>query len=207
MPRKGFNDTEAARIKEDLIHAGRERFGKLGLKKTSINDLTEAAGIAQGTFYKFFDSKELLYFKILKQEEEAVREMLFADFQSVTKMTPLQFARILSKALFLIEQMPVLTRVMRTEEFDLLTRKLPANLLTEYEEEDPLNFSSLFNHWQLQGQMDKSLSVDVMNGVIKLVFQLSLHHQDAGEEVFEESLTFIIDSVSEKMFKEGKGKK
>lgn len=207
MPPRGFNETEEARIKEALIHSGRERFAKTGLKKTSINDLTKAAGIAQGTFYKFFDSKELLYFTLLKQEEEAVREMLFTDFQSVAKITPRQFARILSKALLIIEQMPVLARVMRTEEFDLLVRKLPSDILTEYDEVDPFNFTSLMNHWKLQGQMDKSLSVEVLNGVIKLVFQLSLHHQDVGEEVFEESLTFIIESVSEKMFKEGKGKK
>ena len=38
--------------------------------------ITNTAGIAQGTFYNFFDSKEELYFEILEQEESDNAEYL-----------------------------------------------------------------------------------------------------------------------------------
>ena len=68
MP-KTFTGKEKEIIRKTLITKGRELFSKYGLKKTSITELTNSAGIAQGTFYNFFESKEELYFEILEQEE------------------------------------------------------------------------------------------------------------------------------------------
>lgn len=63
-----------ARIREALIESGRERFARYGLRKTTIADLTEPVGIATGTFYRFFDSKEALFWTVLEGEREAVVE-------------------------------------------------------------------------------------------------------------------------------------
>ncbi|MGB9202198.1 TetR/AcrR family transcriptional regulator, partial [Methanobacterium sp.] len=68
MP-KTFTDKEKEIIRKTLISQGKILFSKYGLKKTSITELTNIAGIAQGTFYNFFESKEELYFEILEQEE------------------------------------------------------------------------------------------------------------------------------------------
>ena len=51
-------------------------FAKFGIKKTGVGDLTRAAGISQGSFYVFFDSKEELYFDILESEETKIAETL-----------------------------------------------------------------------------------------------------------------------------------
>ena len=36
----------------------------LGMKKTSVDQLTKAVGIAKGSFYKFYESKEMLFFAV-----------------------------------------------------------------------------------------------------------------------------------------------
>ena len=36
------------------------------MRKTSVEQLTEAVGISKGSFYKFFESKELLFFTVLE---------------------------------------------------------------------------------------------------------------------------------------------
>ena len=38
----------------------------LGMKKTSVEQLTKAVGIAKGSFYKFYESKEMLFFAVLE---------------------------------------------------------------------------------------------------------------------------------------------
>ena len=75
MP-KTFTGKEKEIIRKTLIRNGKELFSKYGLKKTSITELTNTAGIAQGTFYKFFESKEELYFEILELEESESAEYL-----------------------------------------------------------------------------------------------------------------------------------
>lgn len=71
---RGFTDRERTAIRNDLIDAGRELFGKYGLKKTSIEDLTKTVGIAQGSFYTFFKSKEKLYLEVIEREGEFVKQ-------------------------------------------------------------------------------------------------------------------------------------
>ena len=36
------------------------------MKKTSVDQLTKAVGIAKGSFYKFYESKEMLFFAVLE---------------------------------------------------------------------------------------------------------------------------------------------
>ena len=36
------------------------------MKKTSVEQLTKAVGIAKGSFYKFYESKEMLFFAVLE---------------------------------------------------------------------------------------------------------------------------------------------
>lgn len=56
MPKK-FTEQEREWIKHKLLTEGRRCFEVHGIKKTSVEELTKAAGIAQGSFYMFFDRK------------------------------------------------------------------------------------------------------------------------------------------------------
>lgn len=57
---KAFTQEERAEIQEKLRKEGLRLFKEKGLKKVSVRELTRAAGIAQGGFYSFYDSKEAL---------------------------------------------------------------------------------------------------------------------------------------------------
>ncbi len=74
MPK--FTDNEKEHIKQDLLTKGRTIFIKYGLAKTSIDEIIRECGIAKGTFYKFFNSKEELYYEILINEVEIREEVL-----------------------------------------------------------------------------------------------------------------------------------
>ncbi len=57
---KAFTEKEKEEIRNKLKEEGLKQFKEKGLKKVSIRELTKAAGIAQGGFYTFYDSKESL---------------------------------------------------------------------------------------------------------------------------------------------------
>ncbi|MFF0574697.1 TetR/AcrR family transcriptional regulator [Streptosporangium saharense] len=60
-----FTTEEKTRITRVLLDAGEELFTTQGLKKTSLDELVASAGIAKGSFYAFFDSKESLYLEVM----------------------------------------------------------------------------------------------------------------------------------------------
>ena len=57
---KAFTDKEREEIRRRLQDEGLRQFKEKGLKKVSVRELTKAAGIAQGGFYTFYESKEAL---------------------------------------------------------------------------------------------------------------------------------------------------
>ncbi len=59
MP-KIYSSEKRQEIKNKLLQVGLALIKQHGLKKMSIQELTKKVGIAQGTFYNFFTSKEML---------------------------------------------------------------------------------------------------------------------------------------------------
>lgn len=80
MPRP-FSDEQKTEIRETLVTAARSCFLRYGMKKTTIDDLAEAAGIAKGSFYQFFSSKEDLYLELfLREIPKIVTRLVEASF-------------------------------------------------------------------------------------------------------------------------------
>lgn len=77
-----FSIYENEQIRTALLKEARRCASVFGMRKTSVEQLTEAVGIAKGSFYKFFASKEMLFFAVLEDihtetyaaAEQALRE-------------------------------------------------------------------------------------------------------------------------------------
>jgi AcrR family transcriptional regulator len=97
---------------EDILKAAHKHFEKGGFRKTSINDICTDAGLSKPTFYKYFDSKETLFFataiyalhEVLIQFQERASELNTATDK-------------LKLFLQLIEEFPLPARVY-ADEFD-----------------------------------------------------------------------------------------
>ena len=61
-----FTDYETEQLRRALLKETRHCAVTLGMKKTSVDLLTKAVGIAKGSFYKFYESKEMLFFSVLE---------------------------------------------------------------------------------------------------------------------------------------------
>jgi AcrR family transcriptional regulator len=61
-----FDETNS--VRNDIIEAARQVFSKYGYKKTSVNDIAKAAGKAKSSLYHYFESKEMIFISIVKEE-------------------------------------------------------------------------------------------------------------------------------------------
>src|SRR5207302_1151203 len=57
-----------------ILDAAREEFGGRGYSDTSIVGITQRAGVALGTFYTYFDSKEELFQALVRDMSAQVRD-------------------------------------------------------------------------------------------------------------------------------------
>jgi AcrR family transcriptional regulator len=57
-----------------ILDAAREEFGQRGFAESSIVGITQRAGVALGTFYTYFDSKEALFQALVRDMSAQVRD-------------------------------------------------------------------------------------------------------------------------------------
>ena len=60
--------------KAELLAEARQVFAEKGYKKTNISDITKRAGMAVGSFYKYYESKEAIFLEVYVVENNRIRE-------------------------------------------------------------------------------------------------------------------------------------
>lgn len=65
----GFSDKEREEIRQKLLDSGYELSTDIGLKKMTVAIIAGSAGIAVGTFYNFYASKEEFVIAIIRDTE------------------------------------------------------------------------------------------------------------------------------------------
>ena len=62
--------------REQILEISQQLFASLGYHKTKISDIVREAGIAQGTFYWHFKSKEAIALEIIQQGRSRLLEVV-----------------------------------------------------------------------------------------------------------------------------------
>lgn len=197
---RGFNEHEKQVIKHALIEQASELFRTLGFQKTSIAEITKNVGIAQGTFYTFFTSKEELYFLVLELEEEKIREQLSEidlELEQVKQPKEL-FKKLLQKMIHIFETNPLMRELYIGDHFKNLWRRLPPEMVKKHYINDEEALSILFKKWKLVGINIKK-KPSIVSGILRSLFVLTMHKKEIGEEVYHETLHLFIDMIADKL--------
>ena len=201
MPR-GFNEREKQSIYETLIDEGKRLFSRFGLKKTSVGELAKAAGIAPGSFYTFFESKEALFFEIMEKEEDKIRSQFIqldltreADIKKSMK-------RFLFQMLSMVEENELFRQLLLDKNYDALLRKLPPQKLEEHLHRDSDSIGVILSKWKEIG-IAKGIEEDALAGLFRALFTICLHKQEVGEEIYPKTMELLMDLIVEGLIKKG----
>jgi AcrR family transcriptional regulator len=64
-----------------ILDAARDEFGERGFSESSIVGITRRAGVALGTFYTYFDSKEAVFHALVRDMSAQVRDHVAPAFR------------------------------------------------------------------------------------------------------------------------------
>jgi AcrR family transcriptional regulator len=67
-----------------ILDAAQAEFGERGFAETSIVGITQRAGVALGTFYTYFDSKEVVFAAVVRDMSSQVRDRVAPAFAGAT---------------------------------------------------------------------------------------------------------------------------
>jgi len=63
---RGFNEHEKEVIGKKLLESAQKYASTIGMRKTSLDQITADAGISKPMFYKFYETKEHLFLKVIE---------------------------------------------------------------------------------------------------------------------------------------------
>lgn len=111
-PKPGRGEVSRRRI----LAAAEQVFADLGFPAASIVKITEAAGVAQGTFYLYFDSKQAVFEEVLLDLNHRVRQAMAEGARGATTREAAERGGFAGFFRFTAEH-PALYRVIRQAEF------------------------------------------------------------------------------------------
>lgn len=193
MP-KAFSDQEKETIRAQFREKGKKLFEKHGLKKTSVDELTEAVGVSKGAFYLFFESKEELFMEILEQFEKEIQTSIL-EFSIKSKTNARKNVSDMLKGFLLTwDAYPLLKNFSQTD-FDYLVRKIPKERAMQHASNDEAFTNEFIKKIKREGISVKA-SPRVVSNLIKSLFFMGLHREELGANNYEETMDVMIDLVS-----------
>ncbi len=193
MP-KAFSEQEKDTIRLQMREKGKKLFEKHGLKKTSVDELTEAVGISKGAFYLFYESKEELFLEILEQFENEIQTQIL-EFTIAPKANAQKNVSEMLKGLLLTwDAYPLLKNFSKTD-FDYLVRKVPPERVMQHASNDEAFTTEFIKKIKREG-INVKAPPRVVSNLIKSLFFMGLHRDDLGETAYQETISVLIDLVA-----------
>ena len=189
-----FTEEQNETIRRDLIREARCCGVTVGMRKTSVEQLTEAVGISKGSFYKFFDSKELLFFAVLEDihtecfaaAQKSLQENAAIDPASRTAAAILAACRWLSetKAFVFIEN-----------DAEFLLHRLPEDVKNVHYHDDETHIRLLLEKYDLVPNRGISLAAATVQGLI-----LTVSHKEQIGELYPQVLETLVYGACRELF-------
>ena len=197
MPKK-FSDIEKEYIKSRLKAEAMKCLNIYGVKKTTVDELVRRVNIPKGTFYLFYESKELLLFDAINDLHDAMQKKLINDMQNLNgKMTVDNISDFLLNVFKEVKTTGLLS-IMLNGELELLMRKLPDALVKEHLSHDDLSLEQLFSFIPHKEGKD----ISTYSGAFRGVFLSMSYQREIGEEIFDEAMRLLLRGLVIQMMEE-----
>lgn len=195
---KAFEADEVAAIQVQLIALGRELFGTIGLRKTTLEDLTRPLGIAKSSFYRFFPSKEELFIAVVYADLPRIDAEVAALLESSNSVraTLVQYMRL---GLAELQGNPLAVRLLtHPDELQLLMRRLGPARMAELNANRPQLLHTFLANAQAQGALIAA-DLHVLDGVLRSIPAMLLLKDNIGAPILDDVIELLINMVADGM--------
>lgn len=197
MP-KSFSDAEREYIKERLKKEAQECLAQYGMRKTTVDEIVRRARIPKGTFYLFYESKELLFFDVFMQLHEKIQAEVLEKIERLQGNVTAKSVTELIYSLYKEMVDSFLFRMAVDGELEMLFLKLPPQTLMQHNLQDDLSLQRIIEI--VPGIKDKNIKA--YSAAFRVVFASMKLRREIGEKEFDGALKIMIHGIVLQMFGE-----
>lgn len=188
MP-KAYSDQEKEYIRKRLKEEAAKCLAQYGIKRTTVDEIVQRVKIPKGTFYLFYQSKEMLLFEVILEQHDLIEEKLWKEISSIDPqdLNAEKLTDIIVGFYQMAGEMPIL-KLLNSGEVELLARKLPPEVLEEHLGHDNAMVDRLFTSFPIKNNVDTR----ALSAAFRAIYFSTLHKEEIGEEYYEEGLRLMV---------------
>lgn len=193
---KAFTEQEADIILQNLKAAARRYAASRGVRKTTVDELAREAGISKGAFYKFYPSKEMLFFEIL---EDMHTEIYAAAAEVLKQNRANSSADRAAEAVLAACKIMAESGMMDFMEQDaaFLLRKIPAEVQEKHYHSDEVHIKELLSNAGLEPNGGMELAAATVRGLF-----LTVSHRENIGPLYPQVLDVLVRGACQRLFPE-----
>lgn len=186
---KAYSDQEKKYIRKRLKEEAAKCLAQYGIKRTTVDEIVQRVKIPKGTFYLFYQSKEMLLFEVILEQHDLIEEKLWKEISSIDPqdLDAEKLTDIIVGFYQMAGEMPIL-KLLNSGEVELLARKLPPEVLEEHLGHDNAMVDRLFASFPIKNNVDTR----ALSAAFRAIYFSTLHKEEIGEEYYEEGLRLMV---------------
>ncbi len=186
---KAFTEEEVKLIRNKLLQEGEKIFVEKGLKKANIKDFTSAVGIALGSFYRFFESKEELFLELIEIYNNKIFDLLKKNLAEQIKTNNFSLEELIMANFKNMKKMPIyMMNFERKEEYDYLLNKISEEKLNKSMRKEKEILEYILDVYKEHGQCKKDYDKEIVEEISQYMFIGLVNKSIIGYRVVEEVL-------------------
>lgn len=177
-----------------IFNVAKELFSEKGFKDTNVSEITREAGVAVGTFYLYYSSKEKLFFDIFMEENLKLKQHCLdsLDYSGTPQAIVEQMLRLNVEG---VAASPILRQWYQSNVYHKLEqvfRKENAmgSMTFLYDA-----FLVLVERWQAEGKMRRDIDSKMIMMLFAAIVNVDTHKEEIGLEFFPELLQIMTTLV------------
>lgn len=191
-----FTGKQQEEIREQLFHAGIHLSRTLGVKRMTVAKLTSACGIAKGSFYSFYASKEEFILALADYADRKTEEMLLEKLNGREQMSAGEFFAFFRE--YLSSEYDLMNGLTIEDFMWLKTHMADANLF------DPGGQLNLLERWlALISDVRADIDCGTVLNLMKCIYAMREHRDTLAEASLDNSIEMILKLLE--VYISGKG--
>lgn len=197
MPKRVFEPKEKEQLKLTMLEAGFPLLKEYGMTHATISKITDAAGIAKGTFYHFWNNKEEYMAELIAYHRGKMIPVLISeDVLSGKKKLGKEYARKYLHAL-VDEEISIYPHLTLEDEAKLFKN-------TDTFEPDTKKESAIATGLlRYLENVREDVNLLLVANMVKLLVITSESREELHEAVYTETVDTLVDTILNLVFRKG----
>jgi len=187
-----FNETNFELYRNLLLENGLELAKQGGLKNIRVENVTKRAGLAKGTFYTFFPSKEEFIYEISVYNRNKAKKY-FADLTSGDTLLGRKEAK--EFFIFLLLSENNIYTYLTQEDYAYLRARWPIEYSLNAEADEKTS-TWLLSKMKAKTDCNWKLLANYMKAITFVTMEKNMLHQD----VYKETILLLVDGMVDYIF-------